>query len=1048
MVYNNKKIKRRSVGKLIRAGVIFFSVASVFNPSITLADAVPLKNRTVQMKEIRGLVKNEFGENLLNVTVRVKGQNTITVTNNSGEFTISANVGDTLVFSLVGYESMEFIVNQSSSITIQLTTLSTELSEVTVTALGIKREKKSLGYSVQEIKGETFDKIKEPNIIASLTGQVAGLTVYNKTGTFQAPAFNIRGATNILIVIDGVPMGTDTWSINPDDVEKMDVIKGATGAALYGAAGANGVIMISTKKGANNDSGLSINFNSSSVFNTGYVALPEYQTEYGQGLNGQYAADQTYLHMWGPRLNQEDPSTPSGFVELVQWNSPIDPVTGQKIPLPWIKRNENPISDIMQNGYTLNNSLSVGGNNEFGDFRIGYNDIYKKGNTPNTNLFNKTIDVSGGYRFYDKLTVDAKVSYNNLASDNYEDVGYNWDNFILHIGNNLGSNVDLEDLKNYWVEGKEGLTQRTWVPGRNNPYWLLNENIHVYNRDRFSGWLKADYSFTEYLNFTARVSQVYNSIQQENKENKGNLAITSDLNGSYSNSSNRSTDFNAEWLLRYNKRHLDNILGVDMLAGGSARSISSRALTGGAASLILSDFYNLSNKADFNTASNSSSTKKVNSFYGTVNLDYQSKIFVGVTGRNDWSSALQRPYNSYFYPSVSTSIVVSELVTLPSMFSFAKLRGSWATGRNDVAAFWNDMVYSIGNYNGMPTASYGASLNSLSLMPDRTESAEVGIDLRLFKNRLSFDMAFFTKKDLDQISVTAISNASGFTGRRENGAGIVTKGFEYTISGTPIKTANFNWNTTVNLSYYKQYVHSLAPGQDRYASFYRVGERINRTRGLEFIRNDNGDIIYENGLPMLSTIYQPISSGSYNDPKLVYGFINNFRYKNWGLNLVLDGRIGGVIYNYMYANMMISGAAKQTAQGNVRDLPYVGNGVKVIGGEVLTDVRGNIVYDSREYAENDVQTDYYAWVQRAYRNNYSVNAFDATHLKLREASVTYNFPKSWLNKTFIKNVSASLVGRNLLLFTNVLYTDPDVGDDDAGQGPSVRNIGFNLNVTF
>lgn len=1004
--------------------------------------------RSVAQQVLMGKVVDDQGLPLPGVSVNLKNSEMSAVTDAEGNFRIAATSPSLLVFSFLGFEKQEVLINSTEPQTIRLNPVISALNEVTVTALGIKRERKSLGYSVQEVKGEVFEKVKEPNIIASLTGQVAGLTVYNKTGTFQAPAFNIRGSSSILVVIDGVPMGTDTWSINPDDVDKIDVIKGATGAALYGAQGSNGVIMITTKKGGNNPQGLSINFNSSTVFNAGYVALPEYQSKYGNGLNGQYTADQNFVHLWGPKLNQPDPTTPSGFVEYVQWNSPVDPVTGERIPLPWITRNTNPIKEIMDNGYTLNNSVSVGGNNEFGDFRISYNDIYRKGNTPNTDLSNKTVDVSGGYKFHEKLTVDAKVSYNNLASDNYEDVGYNWDNYILHAGNNIGGNVDIEDLRNYWVEGQEGLTQRTWVPGRNNPFWLFNEKTRVYNRDRFTGWAKANYQFNENLNFMARISQVYNSIQTELKENKGNLAITSNLDGSYTNSSSRSTDMNADWLLRYNKRHFNENFGLDVLVGGNARVLNSSSLSAAAASLILSDFYNLSNKTDFNTASNSGSKKLINSLYSTLNIDYQSKIFLGVTGRNDWSSALKKPYNSYFYPSVSMSAVVSEMVNLPKQISFLKLRGSWANGRNDVAAYWNDMVYSIGSFNGVPTASYAANLFANELRPDRTESAEVGLDLRFFNNRLAFDMAYFTKKDLDQISVTAISSASGHDGRRENGAGLITKGFEYTISGSPIKTQDFSWNSNVNLSYYKQYVHALAPGQTTYGTYYRVGERINRTRGREFVYNEAGDVIYENGLPLITSVFAPVRAGTYSEPKLAYGFINNFNYKNWNLNVAIDGRIGGVIYNYMYANTMTSGAAKQTAEGDVRELPFIGTGVKVIGGEVLTDVRGNIVYDSREYAENDVSVNYYEWVQRAYGANYALNAFDATFLKIREISLGFRVPTNWLAKTGIKGASVSLVGRNLFLFTNVLYTDPDVGNDDAAQGPSVRNVGFNLNINL
>lgn len=1001
----------------------------------------------IQMSDIQGTVQDEAGNTLPGATIRVKGTSRSAITGSTGKFTITAVKDEVLLINYIGFDQQEIVVSDNKTLNIVLKASLSALNEVSVTALGIKREKKSLGYAVQEIKGEIFEKVKEPNIISSLTGQVAGLTVYNKTGTFQAPAFNIRGASSILVVIDGIPRGTDTWAINPDDVEKIDVIKGATGAALYGSQGSNGVIMITTKKGGNNPQGLSVNVNSSSVFNAGYVAGPKYQTEYGNGLNGQYSADQQYFSLWGPKLNQPDPTTPSGFVEYVQWNSPTDPLTGNKIPLPWIRRNTNPVDEIMENGYTLNNSVSLGGNNELGDFRVGYNDIFRKGNTPNTNLSNKTFDLSGGYNFK-KLKVDAKISYNNLSSDNYEDVGYNWDNYILHIGNSLGANVDLEDLKNYWVEGKEGVEQRTWVRGRNNPYWLFNEKNRVYNRDVFSGWVRANYQFNPSLNFMARISQVYNALQTELKENKGNLAITSNLDGSYTNSSSRSTDLNADWLLRYNKRHFNDAFGFDFLIGGNARILNSSSLSAAAESLILPDFYNLTNKTDFNTAANSGSRKLINSLYSTLNIDYRSKIYLAVTGRNDWSSALKRPYNSYFYPSVSLSAVVSEMVKLPELISFLKVRGSWATGRNDVAAYWNDMVYTIGSFNGIPTATYAANLFANELRPDRTESAEAGLDLRLFGGRLGFDMAYFTKKNLDQISVALISSASGHTGRRENGAGLITKGFEYTLTGTPLKLTGFSWNTSINMSYYKQYVYKLAPGQTKYGEFYRVGERINRTRGWEFVTNDEGKTIYENGLPLITTNTGPVSTGTYSEPKLVYGFINNFRFRNWNLNVTIDGRIGGVIYNYMYANMMVDGAAPQTAIEGLRERPFIGTGVKVIGGEVLRDVRGNIVYDSRVYAPNDVSVSYYDWAQRTYKNNYSVNAFDASYLKIREISLGYKIPGRWLKGSSIKDASLSLVGRNLFLFTNVLYTDPDVGNDDAAQGPSFRNVGFNLNINF
>lgn len=995
--------------------------------------------------DLRGTVVDDEGIALPGVSVLVKQTKNGTVTDGEGKFALKADKGSVLVFSLIGFENQEVTITDASPLKVVLKIAATALNEVSVTALGIKRETKSLGYAVQEVKGEVFKKVKEPNILSNLTGRVAGLTINNRTGTFEEPFFNIRGATGILFVVDGVPT-KDTWSINPEDVEKMDIIKGPTGAALYGSDGINGVIMITTKKGGNNPQGLSVEINSSSTFNAGYVAEPEYQTKYGQGLNGLYNPGQTYLHSWGPALNQKDPTSPSGFVEYVQWNSPTDPLTGALVPLPWITRNTNPIKSFLDNGYTLSNSISLGGNNDYGDFRVGIADIYRKGNTPTTDINNRNIDLSGGYKFYNKLKVDAKVSYNNLSSDNYEDTGYNWDNYILNIGNNIGPNVDMNDLKNYWVEGKEGIEQRTWLPGRNNPYWLLNEKTHVYNRDRFTTWIKANYQFSKSFNLMGRLSNVYNAVTGELKENKGNLASTSDKDGSYTNSFSSSTDFNAEWLMRFNKKYFENSFGVDLLAGGNHRAQKARSLSANTPSLIISDLYNLSNKTSTNNASNAQTKKLKNSFYGSANFDYKSKIFLGVTGRNDWSSALVAPYDSYFYPSASLSGIISEMVRLPKLISYAKVRGSWSSGRQDVGANWNDMTYSIGSWNNIPTATYTASLLAPQLRTEKVESFETGVDLRFFGNRLGFDITYFNRSFTDQISVTSISPASGFTGKRENGAGEITKGFEYAINGSILKSKEFEWNSLLNMSYYKTYVSELAPGKTKYLDYYRVGERINRTRGRDFVRSMAGDIIYENGLPLISDDFHFLDT--YNDPKLSFGFINSFRYKNWTLSAAIDGRVGGIMYNYMFSNMMISGVAKQSAEGDIRELAYLGKGVKVIGGELIKDERGNIVYDSREYAANDIPVNYYEWVQRTYKSNYDVNAFDASFIKLREIAIGANLPKKWLRNTPVKNASFSLVGRNLFLYTKVLYTDPDRGNDDAGQGPSVRNIGFNFNVNF
>lgn len=1010
-----------------------------------------INTKSIQNNGITGRVIDEKNNPIAGATVTSNESNSSTSTNQDGEFALQSSVPiKKVTVSSVGYMTKEINVLNNSPLTVQLLPEITAINDVVVTALGIKRDKKSLGYAVQEVSGQAFEKVKETNIMSSLTGQVAGLTVYNRTGTFDAPVFDIRGSSSILIVIDGIPVGTDTWSINPDDIEKLDVIKGGTGAALYGAQGANGVIMITTKKGAANGRKSSINVNSSAVFNAGFLAIPEYQTKYGQGQSGQYIYGTIQNDLWGPKLNQHDPNTESGFVELVQWNSPIDPVTGQRVPLPWIARNSNPVKEFLKGGYTLNNSVSVGGTHDNGHFRLGYTNIFKQGNVPNTDLKNQTIDFMAGYNLTDKLNVEGKISYNNLASDNYETSSvYSWDNYMLHIMNNLGANIDMNDLKNYWEPGKEGLTQRSWSPNRNNPYWILYENTHGYNRDRFNGWFKAEYKFNSKFNVLARISQIMTQTETENSENKGNIGPANPGGkGAYTNAANKNTDMNMDWLARYQDRLAESKFGFDAVLGGNRRVIKGRALQAGAPSLIVSDYYNLSNKTDFNTASNSNSKKIVNSLYGSLNLDYNNLVFLSVTGRNDWSSALKRPNNSYFYPSTSLSVILSEMIDLPSQISLLKLRSSWAMGRDDMAAFWNDQVYTISSYNGIPLANESATLYSTNLKPSKTENLEFGLDFKFFNNRLEFDAAYFEKLNIERIGVTSISHTSGYTGLRQNGDGIKTRGFEYTVAGTPIKTTDFMWKATLNMSYYKQYVHSLAPGQEYYADYYRVGERIGRIRGREFVFNNNKEVIYVNGLPEVTTVFKPIGDNEYFDPKMVFGFINHFKYKDFSLTANIDGRLGGMLYNYAYANTMLSGAAKETAEGNIREQSFVGKGVKVIGGEVLYDVRGNIVFDTREYAPNDVPVPYETWVKKAYTGNYSVNAFDASHLKVRELSVTYNLPKSWLQNLKIDNANVSLVGRNLLLWTDVKYTDPDIKNSDEAQSPSVRNIGFNINLTF
>ena len=1007
-------------------------------------------------QQIKGVVVDNQGVPVIAASVVEKGvQGNGTITDINGNFTITVNSGAVLEFSSLGYATVEVASTSGTPMHVMMREDNQVLDEIVVTALGIKKEKKALGYSVQEVKGDALVQVPSSNLMSNLTGKVAGLTIFNKQGTFDAPDIKIRGSKNILIVVDGVP-GYDSWSINPENIESVDVIKGATGAALYGAQGSDGVLMITTKRGGDKGRGVTIDLSSNTMFQGGYLVIPEYQTSYGQGMNGKYSYKNglgagifdNEFKSWGPKLNVKDPETDSGYVEYPQYNSPVDPNTGELVPLPWVTRSWNPIKEFLRPSLTTNNTVSVGGNNDLGHFRLSLNQIYKKGQAPNTDLINNNVQISGGYKFHEKISVDASVGFNNLNSDNYETSNYNWQNYMLIIGHDFPANVSMNDLRKYWVEGKEGYKQRTWVENRNNPYWQLHERTQWYDRNKIVGWVKATVDFTDYLSLMGRANLAYTNTNTEYRENIGNNMIGTDSNGAFSKTEGNNLDMNYDFLLSFDKRFANDKFGVDASCGGSSRRLTNDSLDSSIDGLILPGLFNLSNRVGEIKASNDRTKKIVNSLYFTGTIDYARAVYLTVTARNDWSSSLSLNHNSYFYPSVSFSTIINEIVKLPKFITFAKFRASWARGRQDTDPYWNSAVYTINSFtpNNTPMASYPSTLYADDLMAQRQDSYEIGADLRFFNNRLGFDFAYFRKSVTDMITTVPLSLASGYSKRQINGREIVTKGYELAINGKPIETTSFTWSSQINLGLWKDYLWKLAPGETKYLGFYREKERIGTWRGRVFERSSNGNILYENGLPVWATKNQ---RGGFLDPDLTFSFINNFRYRNWQASVQIDGRLGGFIYNYQHSTMMLRGTALESAVEGRRENPWIGNGDKVISGEVIKDAYGNVVYDDRKYVPNDVPVKYYDWVQKYYGGVFEVNMYDNTFVKLREINIGYNFKFDWLRNVLkVNNLYVAIIGQNLWLYTNVPYTDPDKGSSDNGQGPSPRMFGFNVKLSF
>lgn len=1007
---------------------------------------------------------NDAGGPLPGVSILEKETSQGTTSDADGRFSMTvASPESVLVFSFIGYKTQEVIVGNRSQITVSMEDEVTALNEVVVTALGVKKEVKSLGYAVQTVKGEAMTKAREPNVMNSLTGRVAGLEIRNQTDLFQDPGIRLRGATP-LIVIDGVPsVDADIWKLNADDIETYSVLKGATASALYGSIGRNGAIMITTKRGSG-DGPTRVEINSSTMFQPSFIRIPEVQTTYGNGNNGQY----TYVDgsgsslegggwIWGPKLDQRDPSTPSGYWETPQYNSPVDPETGELIPLPFLSRGRNNVENFFRTGLISTNNVSVSGAGENGNFRVSTSHTYQRGIVPNTDLNNTSFQISGGYKLSEKLKADASMTYNRQYTDNFPETGYGPNNYLYNLILWTGPDIDVNDLKNYWKPGQVGLQQRHYnTSWYNNPHFQANEYLRGYYRDNVFGQLKLDYNVLPGLDLTVRTGINQFSLNRTWKEPKSYVAYDYVSQGNFALSTHSELNLNTDFIAQYTKEISQNFI-VRASAGGANRWRTLRQQDQGTDGLVVPGFFNLSNSMNPLRGSNSHEEQKVNSVYGTLDLEFFGGIFLGVTGRNDWVSTLPVQNNSFFYPSVSLSGVISDFTDLSSAkVSFLKLRASWSrVSDGQIRALDPDypyqhiQAYNPGiNWNNTPSLSYPAVLLNPNIKPETSDTYEIGADVRFLEGRVGLDVALYRIRDYDNITSVPMSLGSGYSSRLENGGEFLRKGVEVTLSGTPVKTASFSWDVTVNWSQYRRYLESVYDGSDR-IGFIKVGSRTDEIWGFSYSHTPGGKLILlNNGFPQQDPFNRMLG---HSNPDWIFGIQNGFSYRNFSLMISADGRIGGKMYSSTNQKMWWGGTHPGTVNqyrddANAGIASYIAHGVNVVEGSVEHDADGNILSDTRVYAPNTTPVNYISWninTSNAYLNHY----YDATFIKLREVTLTYNLPESFLSSTFLNRASVSLVGRNLLLWSDVPEVDPDPGSDNL-QTPSVRNMGFNLNFIF
>lgn len=1035
--------------KTIRQFSIFFVVLLM---CITVSFAQTNGSITVT-----GTVVDEKGESIIGATVQVEGTTNGVITDIDGKYSVRVeNDKSTLRFSFVGLVPVVEQVKGRRIINVVLKSDTEVLDEVVVTALGIKKEKKKLGYAVQDLDAPALTKIPAANTASNLTGKIAGLKVSNSPNLFDTPALLLRGVAPV-VVIDGVPVESATfWEVAPEDIESMCVLKGPAAAVLYGQMGQNGVIQITTKKAKE---AVKISVNSSTGFDTGMIANPSYQKKYGTGYQGQYRVGNStdeFWGAWGPELDGR---------LLPQWNSPYD-ADGNRIAIPWIPRGKDNLKNMLRTGVVTNNNISVETKFDKGDFRISLSEMHQKGVFENTKLNSYTVNMSGGIQFSKKLRFDANINYNKIDSPNFPSVGYGRNSPIYSMILWAGANVDVRDLRNYWAPGLEGLQQRNFDIGPgydngsfdyNNPYFILYENLHGYHKNTAYGSASLKYDVTNELNITLRTGVNMNQLMEDYRTA---YSTAYNRNGNYSQSYKNDFQILTDLIAKYDKKL--GIFDVGAMLGFNARQYNDASHYAETDGLAVPGIYTLSNSMKPTTPTSSKRELAEYAVYGYLDLGWKNYLMLNLTARNQWSSTIPTfGKNSYLYPSAQLSTVVSEYIPMPEFISYLKLRGSYARVGSAFSPYYFSPVYSeTGTWNNNLGLTSPEIIYSKDIKPSYSTGYEVGGELRLFNNRLGFDATYFYFIDGPQTYNQPISETSGYGAYCLNGLKTLRKGWELSITASPFRNERgFNWDLVLNLSSYRNYLHELPEGQTQYGEL-KVGDRMDAIYGSAIMyAPENSEyagqvIIGDNGNIQKDNIKQKLG---YSNNDLMVGFSNNMSYGPVSLNFSFDACIGGKMlsqYNrYMWAGGRSLDIDDQERQNWYAGKEYIAEGVKVVSGELKRDGEGNVISDTRKFAPNDIPTNYFDYVQNS-KGYYGIDEcvlVDRSFLKLREVSLTYDLTKH-LTKTPIKGASVSLVGRNLFLITKSGLVAPDQYNEntvwDNLQTPSFRNIGFNVNITF
>ena len=1070
-----------------------------------LALAIGVIQGAAQVTTVRGIVTTEEdGEPVIGASVIVKGTSLGTVTDVNGRFELSGlpPSATRLLISYISLMAKEVAIAPQVSVTLKSDTHL--LDEVVVTALGISREKKALGYTAQEVKQDALVQGKDNNLLNSLSGKIAGVRITNTQGDVGSSRIVIRGETSIagenqpLFIVDGIPVDNSQLNarssgrdfknaiadLNPEDIKTLTVLKGPNAAALYGARAAHGAIVITTKGGDKRQKGIGITLHSSTQVS--FVAtLPEFQNLFGQGAGGRFSyvdgkgagVNDGVDESWGPRLD-------IGLL-IPQFDSPLD-ADGNRVATPWVSHPNN-VRDYFRMGISTNNGISVARGDDKYQFRVGYNYEKQVSIVPDAGTNKTNISLNTDYHLAKWIVVGATANYIVYTAPSLP-------GSATPSGSNVRSNSPM--LQFLWF-GRQVDTNslkadytRNWNSSYyDNPFWSASYNTQSQERHRLIGDLHAEFRLTDGLNVRFRTSTDWYNDRRKSKVKWGSAGAGSPY-GSYAEDAYTVKENNTEVLATYIKQ-LNKNWGIDALLGFNVRNKQYENNYQAAPRLAVADLYTLTNSRDPLTSSNDFYRLRQYGLYGSIQLDYRRWAFLNITGRNDWSSTLPVDNNSYFYPSVTASVLLSEAFGWRSKaVNYLKIRGGWSQVGADANPYQLATVYTSETaFNGNPLQSSSTIGMNPNLKPEKTSSIEAGFEAAFWDNRLCLDFTYYKTDSRNQILKLATTAASGYTSQVRNAGHIRNRGYEIQLGAVPIQTSKgFRWNLDLNYGANSSKVvklddEGLITSYRLYSSGIQilasVGEAYGTLFGTSYVRDANGNVVVDaNGLPKISTTNKTLGKFT---PDWTGGISNTFSYRSLSLSFLIDASVGGSIFSNTNKTGKYTGVLANTLSG--RDAEHgglwyytaaMGNNVRLPESPSYSVSSDGLYYaqvngqSTRVYqdgimvegvTESGSKNEEVVSAEKYYHRIYSIaeaNVYDASYVKLREVALSYRLPRLWTQKLHLQEASVTLTGRNLwTIYKSVPNIDPEsaltTGNAQGVEAyslPTTRSFGVNLSVKF